>query len=399
MSARDTLERFILLPDLELREARPLGNWGIGFTVAKTSAFEVCPTCATPSQSVHDHRVAKAKDDPIRDKGVELTIIKRRFRCSNQRCKKVFTEPVPGVGKGQRTTKRFKKALAWACQHMRSLKEVGKRYRCSARLVYSAFYEQLELWARSRAHALPTKIGLDEHSIRKPKYKQTEFATIVVDHKKKKVFDLLDGKSKAALALGFSNMLGKERVEVVTMDLSDTFRAFSKETFPNAMIVADRFHVERLFIRKVNKQRRKITGDDRNNPINKLLLRPGYKLDFFERASIIKWLNHHPKLRELWEVKEALSRFYRTKGLSRAKRAFAELLDRMGRSKVRAVIALRKTLMKWRVEILNYHVERLSNGRVEGFNRVGKLIQRMGYGYRSFENYRLRLLNTCFFRT
>jgi transposase len=47
----------------------------------------------------------------------------------------------------------------------------------------------------------------------------------------------------------------------------------------------------------------------------------------------------------------------------------------MGRSTVRAVTALRKTLIKWRAEILNYHVERLSNGRVEGFNRVGKLIQ------------------------
>jgi transposase len=141
------------------------------------------------------------------------------------------------------------------------------------------------------------------------------------------------------------------------------------------MIVADRFHVERLFTRKVNKYRKKITGDDRKNPIAKLLLRPGYKLTFFERCAVVKWLNHHPKLRELWEVKEALSRFYRTKGLKRAKKAFGQLLDRMGRSKVRAVTALRKTLIKWRAEILNYHVERLSNGRVEGFNRVGKLIQ------------------------
>jgi transposase len=183
------------------------------------------------------------------------------------------------------------------------------------------------------------------------------------------------------------------------MDCSETFRSFAKEAFPNAMIVADRFHVERIFTRKVNKYRKKITGDDRKNPISKLLLRPAHKLDFFERCAVVKWLNHHPKLREIWEAKEALSRFFRTKGMKRARKALGKLLDRMGRSKVRAVTALRKTLINWQREILNFHHERLSNGRVEGFNRVGKLIQRMGYGYKRFSNYRLRLLNTCYFRT
>jgi transposase len=257
---------------------------------------------------------------------------------------------------------------------MTSLKDVGKQYRCSARLVYTAFYEQLERWAKARAHPLPEKIGLDEHSIKKPKYQAVEFATIVVDHKKRKVFDLIEGKSKAALAIGFADTLGKDNVKVVTMDCSETFRSFVKENFKNAMIVCDRFHVERLFTKKVNKYRKKITGDDRKNPINKLLLRPGYKLSFFERCAVVKWLNHHPQLREIWEVKEALSRFYRTKGLKRARKAFGRLLDRMGRSTVRAVQALRKTLIKWHDEILNYHREHLSNGRVEGFNRVGKLI-------------------------
>jgi hypothetical protein len=81
----DTLARFILLPDLKLNEAYPLGNWGIGFKVEKVSTFEVCPKCATKSQTVYDHRVVKAKGDPIRGKAVLLTIIKRRFLCKNRR--------------------------------------------------------------------------------------------------------------------------------------------------------------------------------------------------------------------------------------------------------------------------------------------------------------------------
>jgi transposase len=51
--------------------------------------------------------------------------------------------------------------------------------------------------------------------------------------------------------------------------------------------------------------------------------------------------------------------------------------------------------MKWRTEILAYFATGLTNGRTEGFNNKAKLVKRRAYGYRSFANYRLRLLNAC----
>ena len=36
-----------------------------------------------------------------------------------------------------------------------------------------------------------------------------------------------------------------------------------------------------------------------------------------------------------------------------------------------------------------------SNGITEGFHRKMKLIQRRAYGYRNFQNYRLRVLIEC----
>ena len=36
-----------------------------------------------------------------------------------------------------------------------------------------------------------------------------------------------------------------------------------------------------------------------------------------------------------------------------------------------------------------------NNGITEGFHRKMKLIQRRAYGYRNFENYRLRVLVEC----
>jgi transposase len=178
------------------------------------------------------------------------------------------------------------------------------------------------------------------------------------------------------------------------MDLSTTYKSTIKKHFPNAKIVADRFHIHRMFTRLVNKFRKKITGDDRKNPIRKLLLRNQANLDCDEKYALYYFLNNekHRELKEVYEIKEAVNRFYRINGHRRAGKALIKILDRMGQSKIAKVKGLRTTIMAWRKEILEYFTCKLSNGRVEGFNRKAKLLQRKAYGYSSFKNYRLRLL-------
>lgn len=65
----------------------------------------------------------------------------------------------------------------------------------------------------------------------------------------------------------------------------------------------------------------------------------------------------------------------------------------MAASKLPEIKTLRRTLVRWRNEILNYFATRLTNARTEGFNNVAKLIQKRSYGVKSFENYRLKYLN------
>lgn len=54
------------------------------------------------------------------------------------------------------------------------------------------------------------------------------------------------GRSQSDLAQYLQSLPGKERVKVVCIDLSSTYRTIIKQHFPNAKIVADRFHVIRL---------------------------------------------------------------------------------------------------------------------------------------------------------
>ncbi|MEZ4742831.1 MAG: ISL3 family transposase [Bdellovibrionota bacterium] len=381
---------------MNLVNSYPLGQWGIGFDVETQKIPEVCPKCATLTNVTYDHRIVKIKDTPIRNKANLWRLKKRRLKCKNKRCGCIFTEPTKGIRKGHRTTQRFKASVTWAAEKYSNLKDVRSNFRCSSRMVYTSFYQTLELRRRRRAHPFPKYIGIDEHSIRKPKYKEVEFATMVVDHSHKRVFELVDGRTIESLEKALNSIPGRENVEAVSLDMWEGYRTFVKRNFPNAIMVCDRFHVVRLFNRLVNRYRKTATGDDRKNPIRKLLLRNSKNLKHYEKSAIKRWLAQYPHIREIYEYKEAICRFYRCRGQHKAKLIFKNLMDRMGHSKLMKVETLRKTLASWRTEILNFHKARISNGRTEGFNRKTKLIQRRGYGYKNFENYRLRVLNDCY---
>ena len=360
----------------------------------KVSKFEVCPKCATPSSSAYDSRWVRLKDAPIRGKRVVLVVKKRRFQC--KKCRKPFTEPISGVTKGHKATARYKKHVFWACEHFTDLKSVRKHVGGSYSSLYRIYYDELSRKAKERSYPWPRTLGIDEHKFKKcPKYGYPIYATNIVDHKNKKVFDLVEGRTTPELKNALKHIPGRQNVNIVSMDLSVTYRKFVHEFFPNAKIVADKFHVLRLLHPAINRNRINITGDKRKNPARKLLLKNGKDLDFWARSAIWKFLDRYPTLKEIYYFKEALHIFYRTKGYNRARKSLKKLLDKMGRSKVKEIISLRKTLMAWKEEILNYFITRHTNGRVEGFNRKAKLINRRGYGYRSFKNYRLRVLNAC----
>ena len=363
------------------------------YKCAKESKFEVCPKCATKSYSVHDRRWVKIQDQPIRGSGIQLQVLKRRFRCPG--CKKVFTEPLSGVRKGHKTTERFRRGVKWACENFADLKRVCRAYSCSAWLVNKVFYEQLDIkWHERMNDPWGKRIGIDEHSWRKcRKNGMTEFASLIVDYVRGRIGEMVNGKTVLSMKDALSYIPGRERVEQAVIDMCDPFKKFIKDFFPNAITIADKFHVLRLLNPAINKARTEITGDKRSNPVRRLLLRNRHKLKYYECAALDIWLAQHPKLKEIYWFKEAIHKLYRTRGLQKATEAFVRMTDQMAKSSLKEIVKLRKTLMKWRKEILNYFVTGLTNGKTEGYNRLAKLYQYRAFGYRSFFNYRLRLLN------
>lgn len=393
MLSHSRLSRFIMLPEVKLTAWKQSSAFESTAQGKKTSRFEVCPKCATPSSVVYDHRIVKVRDAPVRGNGIVLRLKKRRFFCKT--CKKPFTEPINGIRKNHRTTARFRRSVLWAAENFSDLKAVRKAYRCSSGFIYTVLFEQLDLRVKSKInYPWPSSIGIDEHFFTRRRGR-AEFVTVFTDHNNKRLREVAFGKTKDELKYQVGNVEGRENVKNVTLDMSDTYRSFVKEFFPNAQMIADKFHVLRLLTPAINKARVQITGDKRKSPLRWLLLKPRYKLKYFERDAIDSWLRDYPELKELYWAREMMFTFYRTKGSERAARALTRLTDHLAHSKIKAIKTLRRTLKNWRTEILNYFKTGLTNARTEGFNNVAKLVQKRAYGYTSFENYRLRLLNAC----
>lgn len=384
------LANFLLHKELILTSSGNANPWLRIFHCQKKNMGAICTRCATLATACYDSRKVRLKDEPVRGKAIELVITKRRFYC--KKCKKPFTEPLPGVLPRRRTTQRYRRSLLWAADNFSDLEKVKKAYRCSHSFLYRVVYEQLELKRRMNAnYPWPKRIGIDEHG-----FKKTErFVTMIVDHDNKRLREVVAGKTAVNLSSALSSISGRENVELVSLDMSDSYKSFVKGFFPNAKMVADKFHVLRLLNGQINLKRKEITGDVRTNPVRKLLLRNRKNLNYAERLAMDRWLDFHPVLKEIYLWKENLYSLYRCRGIKWATRKLQKMLDMMAKSLLPEIHRLRKTLLKWRNEILNYFIYGLTNARVEGFNNVAKTVKKRCYGLRNFNNYRLKLLNAC----
>jgi transposase len=382
---------FVLLPELKITHFGTDGLW----LCEKQSELEVCPRCATPSRSVYDHRWVRVRDSPVRGLAITLKILKRRFFCKT--CGKPFTEPVPGVLPSRRTTQRFRSDVMQACEKYTDLSRVRREFKVSSHFVYDAYYERLRLRMREREGAAwPSMIGIDEHAYGKDKlHRRTQFVTTIVNHGKGRMFEAVIGKTQAELETATAHIPGRENVLWATIDMCDPYRNYIRSFFPNAKIVADKFHVLRLLTPALLRKRKEITGTRADLRAKKLLLMSAKDLSYGERLALDRFLSRYPEMKELYDWKERLHTFYRMRGGGRSYQAYKKLVDDMSVSFLPEIRTLRKTLLKWKDEILNYFYCRLTNARLEGFNCKASAMKRRAYGYRNPENYRIQLLHAC----
>ena len=76
-------------------------------------------------------------------------------------------------------------------------------------------------------------------------------------------------------------------------------------------------------------------------------------------------------------------------------KVFFRHIHQLQYSDLKPLKTLAKTLLDWEGPIACMWRFAKNNGITEGFHRKMKLIQRRAYGFRNFENYRLRVIAQC----
>jgi transposase len=94
-----------------------------------------------------------------------------------------------------------------------------------------------------------------------------------------------------------------------------------------------------------------------------------------------------------WHAKEATRTLYDIAAPELAEEYLCELaIDMQDDSHPPEVQSLGRTLARWFDEIVAWHKAFVSNGPTEAVNNLMKRIKRVGFGFRSFVHYRVRVL-------
>jgi transposase len=124
------------------------------------------------------------------------------------------------------------------------------------------------------------------------------------------------------------------------------------------------------------------------------------RLDPQRHQDLERLFVRYPVLQGVYELKERLFSLLCLKNQSPTQcrdhiRELLSLIDTLRTSGLEAAGTLAKTLSEWTEEIARMWRYTRNNAITEGFHRKMKLIQRRAYGFRSFENYRLRVIAQC----
>ena len=165
-----------------------------------------------------------------------------------------------------------------------------------------------------------------------------------------------------------------------------------------ATIVADRFHVIRLVNQHfLNVWKQQDPEGRRNRGLLSLMRRHQWNLSDEQQHNLDRYLADYPILNALYDAKQRLNRYLLLKTLN-AKTAkqklpgFLKLIEQLNASPLRG---LAKTLTSWLEPIVAMWRFSKTNGITEGFHTKMEMMTRRAYGFRNFENYRLRVLTHC----
>ena len=382
--------------------------------VGTTSKKCKCPKCGKHTKSVHDRL------KPITLKYVKafefityIVLIKKRFICHG--CKYKFTEQVTIQRENKNISNKVEqKVLKDLKQYNLSLKYIAEENNISDNTVRNILKEHTKDYPKNIIN-LPRVISFDEF---KADTKEGKYAFVLNDPIHKETLDVLSNRKKEYLIQYFTYCENRHSVEYVISDMYEPYRIVTTIMFPKAKYVVDPFHYTRYIMDALDKVRIRLQDNYgynskeyrilKNKKNVSLLRRYSNEIDWFTYTKRFK--NNHLvdvlkyDLREnILDIDEELKMSYQLKELfldithhatyENVKSQLINWIALVREQNIEEMSEAANTIENWLEYICNLFIDkRFLNGFTEGLNNKIKVIKRVGFGYKDFDFFRLRLL-------
>jgi len=370
---------------------------GLVVDVAPTTRLARCSGCGCLVRKLYDRRRGRLwRHLDLGGMQVHLRYDLRRGDCS--RCG-VRTELVPWAQPDSMFTRPFEDQAAYLAQRMDKTAVSGLM-----RIAWSTVGSIVErvvgrLLPHDRLDGLRV-IGIDELSYRR----HHKYVTIVTDHETGKVVWAREGKNAATLGAFFAELRAERCAElrIVTLDMSQAYIQAVKAHAPQASIVFDRFHVQRLAHDALDQVRRALVAEHMSADERRALKRTRFvlqknpeKLSSVERHKVALVQKTNRPLYRAYLLTQSLAAILGRRQYFVARDQLHGWLAWAARSKLAPFVRVARTIRKHLYGVLAYFNTGLSNARSEGLNGKVRVITRRSYGLHSAQSLIAMLFLCC----
>ena len=365
--------------------------------------YKYCPECGCINKKTivkNGTKKSLIKIPKISELTSYLELKKQRYKCKN--CNKRFTAKTNIVDHRCRISNNTKYSVINYVKDILSNLYIAKHHNISnmtVQRIIDKIYDNKKLYK----HYLPEAICIDEFTALK-----RTMAFNICDAKTGKTIDLVLDRTVDNLEKYFSYYLEKARLKVkyVVMDMYKPYIGLIKKMFPNALIIIDMFHIVQLISRSLNKTRIKIMKKDKTNYRKykrywRLFFKPRLELDsscwkkyicfknLMTEVDIIDYLlEQNEELKATYDLYQSILYSLQRKNY----KLLENIINKEYQNISEYMLTSLNTLKEFSCYIKNTLELPYSNGVMERNNNTCKLIKRIAYGYRNFNNFKAKIL-------